>query len=403
MKTILRVLVIIIIVAGGGTAVYWYNFADRGLSEREVKVSGNIETTEVQIAFKIPGRVLTRGRVVMSGGQVRSIDEGDWVEQGQVVATLDTADLEANVALRRAELKVAEAASAALEAGSRPQEIEAAKAAWEKATAAFRDLESGSRPQEIVVAKAAVAAAAADMVRLQSNYQRISSLFQRKTVSQEEYDAAKAAYDVSMEKHRQAVEQLKLAEEGFRKEQIEQARATLVQAKWQYDLVKAGPREEDKQQGRARVQQAKAALEYAEIQLSYATVKSPIAGVVLSKNIEPGEYVAPGTPVVTIGDMKNVWLRAYIPETELGRVKVGQPAQVIIDTIRGGKSPCQGRVSFISQEAEFTPKNVQTQKERVKLVYRIKIDIVNPGWEKKQWLLKPGMPADAVIETGDRG
>jgi hypothetical protein len=112
-----------------------------------------------------------------------------------------------------------------------------------------------------------------------------------------------------------------------------------------------------------------------------------MAGVVVSKNIEPGEYVSPGTPVLTIGDLKNVWLRAYINERDLVRVKFGQRADVVTDTYPG--KIYVGRVSFISPEAEFTPKTVQTQQERVKLVYRIKIDIDNPRLE-----LKPGTPRD---------
>ena len=156
----------------------------------------------------------------------------------------------------------------------------------------------------------------------------------------------------------------------------------------------AGPRKEDIDQAAARVRQAEAALKLAQTQLSYATVYAPLTGVVLSKNIEPGEYVAPGTPVVTVGDMVNVWLRGYIEERDLGRVKYGQRAWITTDTYPGKKY--EGRVSFISSEAEFTPKNVQTQKERVKLVYRIKIDI----HESRDMELKPGMPADAVIETG---
>jgi HlyD family secretion protein len=311
------------------------------------------------------------------------------------VARLDTADLKCNVALRRADLQVAEAALAALVAGSRPQEIAAAKSAWEKAEHALADLVAGSRPQEIAAAKAAVAAAVADMDRLQANYRREASLYQRKTVSEEEYDAAKAAYQMAVERHRQVVEQLKLAEEGYRKEQIEQARKAVAQTQAQYDLVKAGPRQEDIDQGHARVAQARASLDLAETQLGYATVYAPLTGVVLSKNIEPGEYVAPGTAVVTVGDLVNVWLRAYIEETDLGRVKLGQRAWITTDAFRGKKhDKYEGRVSFIAENAEFTPKNVQTQKERVKLVYRIKIDITNPEME-----LKPGMPADAVIET----
>jgi HlyD family secretion protein len=314
------------------------------------------------------------------------------VEQGQKIATLDTADLLANVAMRQAEVHTAEAALDELKAGSRVEEIAAAKAAWEKAAHGLADLEAGSRPQEIAAAEAAVAAAAADMKRLEADLRRATALFRRGTISAEDFDAARAAYDVAMERHRQAAEQSKLVREGPRKEQIEQARSALAQAKAQYDLVKAGPRQEDIRQGEARLEQAQAALRLAQTQLSYATVYSPLTGVVLSKNIESGEYVAPGTAVVTVGDLVNVWLRAYIEEPDQWRVTVGQKAIVTID---GGRS-YPGRVSFIAKEAEFTPKNVQTQKERVKLVFRIKIDITNPNME-----LKPGMPADAVIETRD--
>ncbi|MGD0518004.1 MAG: efflux RND transporter periplasmic adaptor subunit, partial [Thermoguttaceae bacterium] len=217
-------------------------------------------------------------------------------------------------------------------------------------------------------------------------------LFDKKMISSEQYDAAKAASNVAAQRYREAVEHLALVKEGSRKQQIEGARAALNQAKAQYDLVKAGPRKETIDQARAKVKQAEAALRLAETQLSFATLAMPMSGVVLSKNIESGEYVAPGTPVVTVGDLVNVWLRAYIPETDLGPVKVGQKAKVTTDTYPG--KDYEGRVSFIAQQAEFTPKNVQTEKERVKLVYRIKIDITNPNME-----LKPGMPADAVIET----
>jgi len=382
MKSKLAALALVAILAVGGTVAYRHFYMPHEVSDGQIRVSGNIETTEAQVAFKIPGRVVKR-----------KVDEGEEITKGKVVALLDKADLECTVAVRKAELGVAEAALAALRAGSRPQEIEEARAAWEKADHAWADLKAGSRPQEIVAAEAAVAAAVADMDRLQANYRRETSLFQRKTITEEEFDAAKAAYQVAIEKHRQAVAQLKLAQEGYRPEQIEQARAAAAQAKAQYDLVKAGPRDEDKKQGEARVAQAKAALDLAETQLSYATVVSPLTGVVLSKNIEEGEYVAAGTAVVTVGDLKNVWLRAYIEETDLGPVKYGpRRAWVTTDSFPGKKY--EGRVSFIAENVEFTPKNVQTQKERVKLVYRIKIDIKNQDME-----LKPGMPADAVIET----
>ena len=197
---------------------------------------------------------------------------------------------------------------------------------------------------------------------------------------------------MAAQRAREAAERLDLAREGTRQEQIAQARAARDQLKAQYELIRIGPRQEQIEQAKARVEQAKAALRLAETRLDYATIVSPLTGVVLSKNIEPGEYVSSGTPVVTVGDLVDVWLRAYINETDLGRVTVGQKARVTTDTYPG--KVYEGHVSFISSEAEFTPKSVQTQKERVKLVYRIKIDIKNPNME-----LKPGMPADAVIVT----
>jgi HlyD family secretion protein len=192
----------------------------------------------------------------------------------------------------------------------------------------------------------------------------MDELFRSKAISSQEFDTARAANDVATARLREAEEQLKLVKEGPRKEKIEQARAML--------------------------EQAEQALALAETRLSYATVVAPLNGVVLSKNIESGEYVVPGTPVVTIGDLEHPWLRAYVNETDLGRVKVGQQARVTTDTYPG--KVYEGHISFVASDAEFTPKSVQTEKERVKLVYRVKIDIANPYME-----LKPGMPADAGI------
>ena len=172
-----------------------------------------------------------------------------------------------------------------------------------------------------------------------------------------------------------------------RQKEIESAQAALEEANANYEVVK---KQEKIQRAEAQKQQAEAALRLAETRLGYATLCAPLSGVVLSENVEPGEYVAPGTPVVTIGDLENVWLRAYINETDLGRVKFGQEAIITTDTYRDKNY--RGRVSFVASQAEFTPKNVQTQEERVKLVYRIKIDVPNPHRE-----LKPGMPADAEI------
>jgi HlyD family secretion protein len=266
------------------------------------------------------------------------VSEGELVKSGRIVARLDTSELAQEVFVRRAEVKAAQAVLAELEAGSRPEEITQAEAAHE------------------------LERAEAERLRVES--QRHQRLHEQDFISASDYDRTATAYRVAQEK-------------------VKEAEARLT-------LLRKGPREEVIEQARARLQQAKENLTLTETRLGYATLASPLTGVVLSENVESGEYVSAGTPIVTVGDLVHVWLRAYVNETDLGRVKVGQSVRVTTDTYPG--KIYEGRISFIASEAEFTPKNVQTEKERVKLVYRIKVDIPNPKME-----LKPGMPADATI------
>ncbi|MDD4600641.1 MAG: efflux RND transporter periplasmic adaptor subunit, partial [Negativicutes bacterium] len=171
------------------------------------------------------------------------------------------------------------------------------------------------------------------------------------------------------------------------------ANARADQAAQQLSVVVEGPRREEIELATARVEQVKQVLKLTQTRLSYAQITAPVDGMVLSENIEAGEYVSPGTPVVTIGDLNQVWLKAYIAETNLGKVKLGQKVAVTTDTYPN--KVYEGHISFIASEAEFTPKSIQTTEERVKLVYRIKVTIDNNANE-----LKPGMPADAVIDLG---
>jgi HlyD family secretion protein len=378
-KTLLvLVLVALVVVVSAAYYVRTRGRADSG----ELRVSGNIEVTDAEVSFKIAGRV-----------ERRPVDEGEIVQKGQLVAALDRSDLLNEQAMRQAELAAMQATLAELEAGSRPQEIAQAAADQDKAMAFLAELEAGSRPQEIAVSEATVARARADLADAETNYQRVRELHEQQMAAQQEFDSAKARYDAAEAGLQEAIERLKLTREGPRIEDIAQARAALAAAQQKLSMVQEGPRKETIAGARARVEEAKANLALTETKLGYTTLTSPLSGVVLSKNIEPGEYVAPGTPIVTVGDLENVWLRAYVNESDLGRVKVGQKARITTDTYPG--KVYEGRLAFIASEAEFTPKNVQTPKERVKLVYRVKIDIHNPNME-----LKPGMPADAEIVLG---
>jgi HlyD family secretion protein len=360
-------------------AVLAYLILGRSNDGRVIRVSGNIEVTDAEVSFKLPGRV-----------EARLVDEGEMIRAGQTIARLDSAELAQEVAARRAEMQAVQAALAELEAGSRPEEIAQAEASAAQAKARLDEMLAGSRPEELSAAEAVLRRAKAEAERARLDAERYEGLYKKEIVSAQQYDLARTAYETALARQREAEEQYKLVKEGPRKEQIEQARAAWLQAQERFVLVKKGPRQETIEQARARLQQAKEGLAVAETRLGYATLTSPLAGVVLSKNVEPGEFVAAGTPIVTVGDLENVWLRAYINETDLGRVKVGQPVRVTTDTYPDKRY--EGRVSFIAAQAEFTPKSVQTEKERVKLVYRIKVDIRNPNME-----LKPGMPADAEI------
>ena len=303
----------------------------RGTGTRagDLVLSGNIEVTDAQLGFKVPGRVAER-----------LVSEGDRIQAGQLVARLDDVEQREQLALRRAELAGAEAALAGLVAGSRPQEIAAAEAT-------LRSTE-------------------ADHDRARLDFARQQELRAKDAIAERELEASQAQLKVAEARTAESAERLK--------------------------LVKEGPRAEDIAQARARVEQVRASLALAETQLENTRLVAPLTGVVLSHNIEPGEFVSAGTPVVTVADTAHVWVRAYVNQTDLGRIHLGQKVEVRTDTFPD--KAYEGLIGFIASEAEFTPKTVQTTKERVKLVFRIKVDIANLKDE-----LKPGMPADAILRA----
>ncbi len=373
------ILPLLILAAVAGVFIYRNHGGAKQPDKDVIAVSGNIEVIETETSFRAPGRVMER-----------LVDEGDIVKAGQLIARLDPTEMEKQVDVQRGDVMTARAALADLEAGSRPEEIAAAEADVDRAQAMLDKLLAGSRPEEISAADAQVRTLNAQLDRAKSEYERCKRLYDSGVIAERELIAARTAYEAAVSSKDALSDQKKIVVEGPRKEDILQARAALRQAKEKLALVKEGPRKQTVEQARARMAQAESALSLAETKLGYVELRSPVGGVVISKNVEPGEYVTPGSPVVTIGDMNNVFLRAYINEDDLGKVKTGGKVCVSTDTYPGKKY--DGRISFIAQEAEFTPKNVQTAKERVKLVYRVKVAIPNPDME-----LKPGMPADGEI------
>jgi HlyD family secretion protein len=264
--------------------------------------------------------------------------EGDWIKVGDVVAELDPQELK--------------------------DEVEQARAKLAQAKANLDKYQAGYRPQEVQEALAAVAKAKADMDNKQVNFYRYQNLFERQTVSQQTRDKAEADYLMAKASLKAAQEQYDLRKEGFRKEEIEVAKGEF--------------------------EQAKATLDLALTRLGYATIISPVNGAVLVKPAELGEVAAIGSTVVTVGLLDDIWFEGWIPETDLVKVKLHQKAEITTDSYPGKKYPAW--VSMINNKAEFTPKTVETFKERVTLVYRTKIRAANPNYE-----LRPGMPAEAVV------
>jgi HlyD family secretion protein len=224
---------------------------------------------------------------------------------------------------------------------------------------------AGTREQEVKAAQQTVIDAQADLEQKKIDNERAQRLFAKDEVSAQDRDLAATA--------------LKRAEAIFKADQQ------------RYNEAVEGSRKEDIAVARANLNAASANLGLSQVNLDYTILRAPSAGVITVRQAELGEVVSPGTPVVTLADLDHIWLRAYIAETDLGRIHWGQEATVTTDTYPGKQY--HGRISFISSSAEFTPKSVQTYKERVTLVYRIKIDIDNPNHE-----LKPGMPADAHLD-----
>ena len=269
-----RLIVVGILLAAGIAVALVYRFANSP-EQGALVLSGNVEVTEVNVGFKLPGRV-----------QTLFTDEGRSVKKGDKIAVLDGAEYETQVAQSRAALQNMRA------------QLDKAK----------RD------------------------------YDRAEMLIKEGAISQQQMDGAKTTYEVTL----------------------------------------------------AQVQQASAALKNADVKLSDTVIYAPISGIVLKKNVEEGETVSSGTPIVTIGDLENPWIKVYVKEDKLGFVKLGQKVEVKTDTYPDKRY--SGSVTFISSEAEFTPKAVQTQEERVKLVFGVKVSVQNQNDE-----LKPGMPADVKI------
>jgi len=299
----------------------------KGEIENWLGFSGAIQTIVVSGNIEAHQSVLAF-KTIQSRITELPFDEGQWVKSGTVIARLDDSDYAQQVAIAQAALEVQRRQLATAE-------------------------------QNLLAACKTVEADVADLELKKADFWRADTLLQKGAGTVQTRDQANAALRQSNAAH-------------DRDQALQSAAARQV------ELAKAN------------VHNAEETLKLAQIVLSYTTLRAPFDGVITVREAELGEIMAPGTPVVTLADLDHVWLRAYVNEPDIGKVRLGQAATVKTDTYPG--KAYQGRVSFISSSAEFTPKSVETHAERVTLVYRIRIDIFNPTHE-----LVPGMPADAIM------
>ena len=326
-----RIVIVLLLAAVLGGGYYYYRYTHvTTAAAGTLLLSGNVEAHESVVAFRTQGRIVAL-----------PVEEGSTVKAGELLARLDDADYQQQVRIDEATLH------------TRDRELQLA--------------EAGNRAQDIRASEQTVADAKADLELKRIDLERYTALYKRDAISAQTRDQADTAFRRAQAVYERTQQNLSETREGTRKEQIAVSRATL--------------------------HAAQQSLELSKVRLDYTVLASPVTGVVSVRQAELGEYVVPGTPVVTIDDLDHLWVRAYVAETDMGRVRFGQQVAVRTDTYPG--KSYKGTVAFISPEAEFTPKTVQTNKERVALVYRIKVDVENPNHE-----LKPGMPADVTIEQG---
>jgi HlyD family secretion protein len=354
------VILIAVAVVVGGTAVYatWFR-RDSGLQG-----SGTVEARNIRVGSKVGGRI---AEVL--------VREGDSVQPGQVLVTFDDQEL-------RASLEQSRATAEKARRGYRPEEIAEARAAAAQARAEYEQRKNGYRHEDIAAAQADLDRAKAEEVRSHLDFQRYEALAQKDLVSKQQRDTAEMNWKVAAAQQDNAKHKLDELQRGYRPEEIASAEARYRQTEATLEKFERGNRRED-------VDQAKAAYAYDEARFRERQVTAPSAAIVEVLDVRPGDLIAPNTPIATLLEQEQIYVRIYIPETEIGRVKLGAKAEVRVDSFP--KTVFAGVVEQINQQAEFLPRNVQTREERVHQVIGVKIRINAAG------RVLPGMAADVKL------
>jgi HlyD family secretion protein len=371
-----RIVIALPLVAASVLALgFCWPFASRG---EGLTLHGTVEIQEVRLSSKMGGRV-----------KALLVSEGSVVEAGQPLIELEAPELEAQKVQVQARLLAASALFDKAISGARPEEKRLAAAALQAAEARWRKHDKGFRTEEIDESRSELASAGADLQRAQQALEREQALYPRAS-SKADYDAAVAAVTRHQGQVNAARARLQLLTHGYRVEDVAEAKAELERARASWELVEAGTRSEDIAELEARVAELGGKLQEIEVQLREATVTAPEKVLVEVLPVRRGDVVAPNQPVARVLRAVDLWVKAFVPEVELGKVRLGQRVRVRCDAVPG--RACDGSIVHIAAASEFTPRNVQSYDERRHQVFAIKIRVVDDGG-----VFKSGMAAEVQI------
>jgi HlyD family secretion protein len=352
-----------IVIAIAATALYagWFR------RDTSLTGSGTVEARNIRVGSKVGGRI---DKVL--------VREGDSVQPGQVLITFDDKELQAS-------LEQSRAAAEKSQRGFRPEEIAEARAAAAQAKAEYEQRKNGYRQEDIAAAQSDLDRARADEVRTHLDFDRYDALAKKDLVSKQQRDSAEANWKMALAQQQNFQHKLDELHRGYRPEEIASAEAHYHQTQATLEKFERGNRRED-------VDLAKAAYSYDEARFRERQVIAPSAATVEVLDVRPGDLIAPNTPVATLLESDQIYVRIYIPETEIGRIKLGEKAEVRVDSF--SNTVFGGVVEQINQQAEFLPRNVQTREERVHQVFGVKIRINDTSGH-----ILAGMAADVKLKA----
>jgi multidrug resistance efflux pump len=365
-----------LLAAAGSAAGVWFNWPR---TSRELRLPGTVETQEVRLSSRVGGRV-----------EKVLVKESQLVEAGQPIVELAMPELDAQRAQLVAQKEAAKAVLAKLERGSREEEKAAAKAAVAAAQARLDRMTKGYRTEEKAQARSELQAIDAEIQNALAELNRERTLLTRNASTAAQYDAASARYGKLLGQQNAAAAKLRMMEAGYREEEVAETRADLARLQAEYELILAGAREEDKLEQRANIDKLQAQIDEMDIKRQERIVVAPENALVELLMVRPGDIAAPNQPVALVLRADDLWVKAYISEVDLGKIKLGQRVEVTCDAFP--EKRFAGEITYIASAAEFTPRNVQTIDERRHQVFGFKVRVDDP-----QGVFKSGMAADVWL------